>query len=213
MSKSAILFFIVLFFQSCIFSANDNEKIRTCFANYKKAILNCQGKIGLECVDSKTIDYYSRTLRKVIEFDSLQIENELPIDKYTILKIRQNIPYDSIIHLDGKSLLESLINHGMAGNSNISLYDIGNIQIANDTATVEKIIGGKATQFVFKFYKENDDWKLSIFSPREHELYNWGIKQSILKSKLSDTEYILNYIDTTSKGELKKDIWHPLLPK
>lgn len=101
----------------------------------------------------------------------------------------------------------------MGGNSNISLYDIGNIQIDNDTASVEKIIKGKGSQFVFKFYKENNGWKLSTFSPREQELYNWGIKQSILKSKLSEDRYILNFIETTSGKKLKNDIWNPLLTR
>jgi hypothetical protein len=210
MPNRIILFFAVVFLQSCQFSEKDNEQIRKCFADYKKAIITHQGKLGIECVDSKSIDYYAVTLRKVIEFDSLQIENQPPIDKYTILQIRQSVPYDSILQMDGKNLLIYLIDHAKAGNGNISEYEIGNIQIDHDTATVEKIIKGKATQFVYKFYKENNGWKLSTFSPREHKLYNLGIKYSIIRSKLPEDQFILNYIDTTSKTKLKDNIWHPL---
>jgi hypothetical protein len=210
MSKYVILSITVIFFHSCRLSSDENKQIRQCFATYKEAIIECQGNLGVECVDSKTINYYLQTLKKVIEYDSLQIEAEPTIDKYTILKIRQNIPYDSIIHLNAKSLLAHLINHGIAGNSNISMYDIGKVQISYDSARAEKVIGGKASNFFFRFHKENNSWKLSVFSPLEHELYNWGIKQAIIKSKLPEDLYILKYIETTSLSKAKNDLWHPL---
>jgi hypothetical protein len=213
MLRAILLFFVLFYFSACNFSAGDNEQIKRCFANYKKAILSRQGKLGIECVDSKTINYYSQTLQKVIKYDSLQLETVSPIDKYIILKIRQNIPYDSIVRLDGKSLLANLINHGISGNLNISLYNIDDIQIEGDSASAEKVINGKRSPNRYKFYKEGNSWKFSVFSQSEYELYNWGIKQSIQKSNLSEDEFILNYIKTTSQHKLKDNIWHPLLIK
>jgi hypothetical protein len=198
MLKGFPFLLFVPFFNSCSSSINDNELIKKCFAKYKLAILAKDGKSGVECVDSATINFYSSTLYKVIKFDSLQIEKLPTIDKYTILKIRQNFPQDSIVQMDGKSLLLSLINKGFAGNSNIAEYELGNAKIINDSAIVEKVINGKRTPFIFRFRKEAKSWKLCTFSAFEQIGYNWGIKNAIVKSKLSEDSYILNYIETTS---------------
>ncbi len=213
MSKGLLLFLIILLLNSCISPNNDNEQIKKCFAKYKSAILTKDGKNGVDCVDSATINFYSATLNKIIKFDSLQIENESTIDKYTILKVRQNLPEDSIMQMDGKTLLQSLMSKGLAGNLNIAKYELGNIKIYNDSAITERIIEGKRSSFTFRFNKENSIWKISIFSAREHETYNWGIKQAILKSKLSEDAYIQNYIETTSVSKLEINIWHPLKTK
>lgn len=213
MPKDFHFFLFILLLNSCSSPNNDTEQIKKCFAKYKSAILTKDGKSGVECVDSATINFYSATLNKIIDFDSLQIENESAIDKYTILKVRQNFPEDSIMQMDGKSLLQSLMSKGLAGNSNIAKYELGNIKIDNDSAIAEKIIEGKRTSFTLRFNKEKSIWKISIFSPREYETYNWGIKLAISKSKLSEDNYILNYIETTSVSKLKIDIWHPLKAK
>jgi hypothetical protein len=213
MPKNFLFFLVILLSNSCISSGNDGEQIKECFSKYKSAILTKDGNKGIECVDSATINFYSTTLHKSIEFDSLQIENEPAIEKLTILKVRQNFPEDSIMQMDGTSLLKSLINKGLAGNSNIAKYELGNAKIDNDSAIVEKIIEGKRTVFVFRFNKEKSVWRLSTFSAREHEIYNLGIQQSILKSKLSEHNFIIDFIETTSGMKLKENIWHPLKTK
>ncbi|MEO6732893.1 MAG: hypothetical protein ABIN01_16840 [Ferruginibacter sp.] len=211
MSKSFFLFIIsCLLLTSCKAPNNDNKQIKECFAQYRSAILNKNGNAGVECVDSTTINFYSATLYKIINFDSLQIESEQTIDKFTILKVRQNFPEDSIMQMNGKSLLRFLMNKGFAGNSQIAKYELGGIKIDNDSAIVERIVEGKLSPFIFRFNKEEGSWKLSIFSAREYEIYNWGIKQAIIKSKLSEDNYIENFIETTSGSNLKKNIWHPL---
>ena len=214
MSKGFYYFTFMLLFNSCMSPTDDKGQIKKCFAKYKLAILTKDGENGVGCVDSATINFYSTTLYKIIKFDSLQIENEPAIDKYTILKVRQNFPEDSILQMDGKGLLLALMNKGFAGNLNIAEYKLGNIKIGNDTAIAEKVINGKRSPFIFRFRKESGSWKLCSFSPSEHEGYNWGIKQAISKSKLSEDNYILNYIETTSiSKKIKKNIWNPLTRK
>jgi len=210
MSKSLLALLFIVLLYSCVSPNYDNEQIKQCFNKYKAAILNKDGTKGVECVDSMTLNFYSATLYKIINFDSVPIANEPTINKYTILKVRQIFTEDSIMQMDGKSLLRILMDKGFAGNNNIDKYELGNIEIDNDSAIVEKIIEGRKSPFTFRFNKEKSNWKLSVFSAREHDTYNRGIQQAILKSKLSEDNFILNYIENNSGSMLKKNIWHPI---
>ena len=209
--KKFFYILIISLFQCCSSSRTDSEKIKECFEKYKKAIVNQDGKIGIECVDSKTIAYYDNMIKKIRTSDSIEVEKETPYNKLTILKVRQSAKKESLLTMNGKDLLSYLITQGKAGSSTISEQEIDSIKIENNDATAERFVNGKRTPFAYAFYKEQNEWKL--YMAGLIPVHNSGLKYSISQSGLSENEYILKFIEQTSGSKPTNDIWNVLTSK
>jgi hypothetical protein len=211
MNKFSTFLLAVLIFTSCKISGNDSDNIKICFSKYKKSISDRDGKSLLECVDVKTFSFYARSLNEAIKYDSLEIEKLSVFNKYMIFKIRQNISYDSILSLNARSLLQSLTDRGIESNFNMLRYELGDIRINGDTATVEKLMNGLPSNPDFIFVKEKGEWKICEFSLGQQKRYDAVLKQVIQESSLSENDYILKFIEKRSGKKLKEGIWRPLM--
>lgn len=205
--KNLTLIIATLFIASTVFAQRKEESaIRSCFENYKAAILTDNGTAVLSYVDSRTMRYYSDLAIKVRTMDSVKLVNESILDKFSILRIRQTATKEEIRAFDGKGVLAYAINKGMVGKNSVSSnVKMGKVDIEGDFAKGQLVANGEASPFYFHFYKESEKWLFdltSIFSTG-----NMALKKMIEESGKDENVFIMELLSMMG-GNAGNSIWH-----
>ena len=94
-----LFLFITINITTSYAQSQDEDLIRETFNYYKSALLNDDGNAAINLIDSRSVTYYDDMLDKIIESDSVTVDN-LPItDKLLILIVRLLCPKEDIFPL------------------------------------------------------------------------------------------------------------------
>lgn len=212
MQKILLTAIVLSIHSTFVFGQKSEEKaIRNVFETYRKAILTDNADVALQCVDSRTINYYGHILDQVKHADSVQVSALNVFDRFMVLTIRHRTPKEQILSFDGKSLLAYAIKSGMVGKNSVSEKNkIGEVTIESEFAKGQFMFEGKKVPIFFHFYKENGTWKLdltSIFS-----LSTFVIEDMIKSSGMSENEYFFYLLKLITGREPNNNIWLPVQP-
>lgn len=191
-----------------IAQSQEENQVRQVFDKYKKAILNDRGSEAVTCVDSSTIQYYSRMLDLARHADSATIENAGLFDKFMVLAIRQRTSREEIMRFDGRGLLQYAIESGMVGKNSVAGNSIGVVEIDRYFARGQLVANGETTDVYFDFNKENGQWKIDITSV--FKISERVIRDMYLQSGQSENEYLLSLLEMVSGSKAGPEIWQPV---
>lgn len=207
--KRTILTLISLILLTVIaFGQNESELVKNSFNNYKKSILEGQGKEAIRYVNSKTIDYYDNELDLAINGDSSTISQLGVMDKLTVFIARHRIPKKDLVDMTGKDFFIYAVDNGMIGKNSVITTQIGDVNVEGNFANGQMISNGQKTPLYFQFSKENNEWKVdltSIFPPT-----NMALTKMLSDQGLSDNDFIFQTLESLTGRKVAKDIWRPL---
>jgi hypothetical protein len=205
MKYSFLIVILSLFFFQSQAQEKEEAKIKSCFAAYKKAILDDEGQKAVEFLSNKTIQYYAKSIDYCLHSDSTTVSELSLMDKFMVLALRHRTSAENLRNFTGKEALIYAIQEGMVGKNSVALNEIGKIKIKENTAEAQLVVRGNPTPVNFTFFKENSVWKLdltSIFPITEK-----AFQQLIENSDQSENEYLLNLLLLSTQEAPSKDIW------
>lgn len=184
------------------------KEIIEAYDNYKNAVSNADGQKAAGLVAGKTIQYYNALIGLVLEADSGKLILTGPLEKFTVLAIRQTVDWKILRTMEGKDLFAYAIANGMIGKG-ISKTTIGNIELKNDAlARAELLIEGKQTNKFTYFYREEGRWRVDLMEQfKENEL---SLRKTIYQPNLSETQCLVLFYKKTFGVNPGKEIWLPV---
>ena len=204
------LFVIALcaFHMMLLAQTSDSLQVREVFYQYKNAILNDQGNVAVQLVDSRTIGYYSDILLKALDADSATVNNLGLIDKLIVLSMRHRAPKDSLLVFKGADLFAYAVNNRMVGKDGASDSDISEVLVEGTFAKARIMVQNNPTNIYYHFYKENNAWKLDLTAI--FPLSVAGLKKMIADSGDSENEVIFFFLEILTGKKPDNSVWHPL---
>ena len=143
-------------------SQTDIERIRTCFENYKRALLTNNGSLATEVIDSGTIQYYQSIVTAAKTTTKDQILELRPIERFLVLSLRIRVPAEIVLRMDGKTAFAYGVDQGWVGVDEVRDTLLGEIKLYKQAATAEAIISGRVVDENFRFVQEDQKWKIDI---------------------------------------------------
>lgn len=186
----------------------DEALIKATFAGYKSAILEDRGADAVNFVDSRTINYYDRVLKHVINADSLEIAQLDVLDKMVVLSIRARTKADKILSMDGAQLFVYAIEEGMVGKGSVSQTHLSVMEVDGNAAKAFLTKGDLETPLFFDFYKEEGSWKIDITT-----VFDIGAKyllQMVDEMGMTEIEFIFSALEQATGVRPGKEIFLPL---
>ena len=155
-----LLFFALPFLA---FSQKKDEKaIRKTFENYKKALLNDNGKQAADCIDKTTLEYYVEMIEIAKKADSIAIKSFSSFNKRIVLIIHERISVEKSASFNAKKLFAYLIDNRLIAKNEIEQISIGEIIIEGNFA---KAYYGEEYVSYCDFTKEKGQWKINLVTP------------------------------------------------
>lgn len=196
----------LLFFTPCIaFCQNDQQAIKDAFAIYKNAIMNDRETDAIAYMDIRTLDYYKHILSLVKSADSITLDSQHLLDKFTVLNIRHIATKKQILAFDDKSIIAFVIKNGMMGKNTLEGFELGKITIKDKTAKALILEDGAKSNKFYNFYKDGSQWKIdftSLFPAEEKETM-----QVIKNSGKSENEFMIGMLEIMSDKKVNPNIW------
>lgn len=187
---------------------NDEKDIRTAFDQYKAALNKSDAKAAAELVDSNSINYYGNIRRYALDYDSTQLM-QLPVtDLVTVLLLKQQLPADSLITMDGKAVfIRSMEADGFADKKQMAQYTVSTVKVDNNTGTVAIKQDSTAIPLPMIFHKENGHWKLDVTQMlKQAQAVFEDLMNANHKTKM---DIVDNWMQDMSP-EQQANLWQPL---
>lgn len=122
MKKHILFIFLLQVFGNSLFGQKQEEQaVKSAFEKYRADILNDLGEEAFKDVDSRTVKYYGDLLEWIKNSDSLEVEALSVLDKMSVLMIRNKMPKEDLLAMDGKQLFIYAVNEGMVGKGSVSI--------------------------------------------------------------------------------------------
>ncbi len=190
------------------FGQDARKLVRGSFNNYKKSILEGQGKEAVKYVNSKTIEYYDKELDLVINGDSSAINSLGVIDKLTVFVARHRVPKKDLLKMTGRDFFIYAVDHGMIGKNTVVTVQIGDVTVEGSFANGQMISNGQKTPLYFQFSQEENEWKVDLTSIFPQT--NMALTKMISEQGLSDNDFIFQTLESLTGRKIANDIWMPL---
>ena len=191
-------------------SRSSNQKlVKSCFEEYKAAVIKQEGIKAKDLVDKVTIDFYNRVLNHA-RFSAKSELNKVNIsEKLIVFSVRKNVPLDSVRHFSGSQLFAYMIRNGLIDKSTISFIDLGEIEVLNNSAKAPVIVGGQKAPFTLQFRKEQGVWKINISSLLV--ITDVALARKIEQAGLTEELFIEQLLNNkTGYKKSKNQYWEPL---
>jgi len=207
--RSIITLLLLIFLAIDSYSQSDKELVLKSFENYKNAILTDKGKVAVDFVDSRTMNYYSTILDKTITADSLEVESLGIIDKLTVLSLRHRVTKKNLLNFNATDLFVYAIDNGMVGKNSVINAELGDVFTNGDFSKAEFVVNGSKTPFFFHFYREAKVWKIDI--THLFPLGAMSLKKMVEDSGENENEFITNILEVLTGKKPTENIWKPII--
>lgn len=209
--KPIATYLLVFVLLSCNRSHTDKETtdILNIFTSYKEAIRQGNGIKALACVDSNTINYFSRMLNEALDASAEDLEEKPFVDKFLIVSLRHHSGKRELSSFDGKTALVWAVDSGMIGVETVRQMSIGKISINGNLAKGQYVHKGIPLPLYYLFIKEGSNWKLDLTS-----MFNISGKLALQIAKnqnLSEKELIFFILEMLSGNKVNPNTWHNIV--
>lgn len=186
----------------------DSKQVKQVYEQYRYAILNDDGKLAFQCIDSRTKSYYGQLLNWTVNDDSIALEKHSLVDKFTVLAIRAKASKEELLGFDSSTLFMYAVNKGMVGKNGVAKQAIGDPVIDSTFAKAPLIINGKNSSTYFHFYKENNEWKINISYLLTAA--NTAFRNMLDETDQTENEFIMDLLRIMEGREQNATIWLPV---
>lgn len=211
MKRISLFIFILLISISSTAQTSEKDLVLKSFETYKNAILNDKGEIAADCVDSRTIKYYSTILEISKNADSLKINSLDILDKLMVLSIKHRTSKEDIVSFNGRDLLIYAIENGMVGKNSVAQNTLGEISVNGDFAKAGFLAKGQKTEYFFHFYKEDQIWKFNLTDI--FPIGSKAVQQVIDESGKPENAFLLEILESVTNKKPNNAIWNPIHKK
>jgi len=205
---ASLLFLTVLLISSCG-GKSDTELIKGTFDYYQKAVMDNNGKAAADCLDSKTLEWYSKILQMAKESNKLTLGKTNFLSKKSVLAIRQEFNKKQINELTPKTAFAFAVEKSLYDQDFLKGAAFNNLKIENDKAIVAMAKDGKGIEDNFlTFKKENGTWKINfaaLINSQDDDAT--GI---LVENIPSENARALKAIKELSDKSVKSYIWKPV---
>lgn len=189
--------------------AEEVEGVGDCFAAYKAAILDMDGEAAVELVTERTIATYQEQVDWALTAPRETIESLSLVNRIGVLSLRHRIPKEVLKKLTGRTAFAYAVDRDWIGRTGVIRTRLGEVFIAENTATAEVYAGGLRAPTRFEFLKENGKWRFDLIqSMRDAD----ALLTPVLEQRgLSETELIFATLERSSGRRVGEDIWIPIV--
>jgi len=205
---ASFLFLAVLLISSCG-GKSDADMIKSTFDYYQNAVVDNNGKAAADCLDSKTLEWYSKILEMTKESNKSSLEKINFLSKKSVLAIRQEFNKKQINDLNPKTAFAFAVEKSLYDQDFLKGAGFNNLKIENDKAIVALAKDGKGIKDNFlTFKKEGGKWKINfaaLINAQDDDAT--GI---LVENIPSENAHALKAIKELSDKPIKSYIWKPV---
>jgi len=211
--KKYLLISLLLIITPIISSAAENEsdKILECFKQYKKCIIEQNGVDFVKFMDKKSIWYHDSIVEDSLYLPQSEFAKLSMVDKYLIMRIRSTVAMGELLKMHGKELIIYTVEHEWYDKKFTGSLSIRDIQINNDTADVNVYSNDAILKTMFRFKKENGEWKFALVSYLN--MQNKYLKTSQAASGMSEVDFLISILEPNLDIKIDKYVFEPVLKK
>ncbi|MDW3650593.1 MAG: hypothetical protein R8P61_26190 [Bacteroidia bacterium] len=190
--------------------AQEEDKVKKCFQDYKQAVLAEEADAALALISSKTTDYYGEIIKLALHADKAELDARSLTDKITVMRIRMSMKEADLKGMDGKKFFVYGIKEGLVDKKGMQNVDIGEIKVEGKEAKGAFVINGQSAPYFFKFDKENNQWKFDLTAL--FDITNQGLASVIEQTGITENEFLMEALSAIAlEGELVGDnLWEPM---
>lgn len=193
--------------QGCGGSSPEEPAIRTCFENYKKAILAADGQAAVAEVNAATLAYYGQMLKLSLKASKAETEALGLMDRLMVFTTRHRVPADVLKTMDTKAYFVYAVENGWIGD--ITKNMLGEIEVKGNTATGMHMVGSQKTNIFWQFSKEEGKWKADITAIMP--IAEMAFKQIIAEAGENENTFLFDILGQVSGKDVdEKTIWEPV---
>ncbi len=119
------------------------NEINSCFYNYKVAVKGGNGNEAIKYLDKNSLNYYNTIIDLSVSADSITLDHAGIYNKITVLIIRQLMPKEILLDMNGESLFIYMVNSGLVGQNSNQNVDLADIEIKGTSANGFSVVSGK----------------------------------------------------------------------
>jgi hypothetical protein len=110
--------------------------------------------------------------------------------------------------LDGQSAFAYAVDRDWIGKNGVIRTTLGKVDVANNRATAEVLIGGRLAPNRFQFSKESGRWKFDLVQTLRDA--DQALKATARQLGTTEEKFMFSLIETTSGKKVDKTIWIPI---
>ncbi len=184
--------------------ASDEERIRSCFAEYQKALASRNGRAAAALMDAATIEYYGRMRALALQADAAQVRKLTILDKLMVLRLRSGVPLEKLRAMKAEDVLALGVDQGWVG-AKAGENALGAIQVARPEARAEAVVRGKAAGIQFVFRLEGGKWKLDLVGLLAAA--GPALAAAAAQAQLSEDAFVVRVLEAATGARLPPGIW------
>lgn len=188
--------------------AGDADGVKKTFADYRSAVLDQRGKDAVQLLSKATIDEYQKYVDWALKADKKTLESLSMMNRLQVMTLRHRVEPETLRKLTGKSAIIHAVDRNWIGKNGVIRTSLGKIDVVENSATAEVIIGERKTPQRFQFNKENGVWKFDLV--RVMMNINAAFKETAKRAGMSENEFIFHALESISGKKVDDSIWVPV---
>lgn len=179
---------VLLVSASCHADSQDVEEIQAAFSTYRSALLSRDGEAARTVISQNTTDYYAQMRDLTLDADHEIIVARPILDRLMIYILRARMNAEDLSEMSGGDVFVHAVNEGWVSADTVQSASLGCVEFRSGYVHSCLIIDGEELPLGFRFYLENEQWKLdlsSTFLP-----VNAAFTQLISDSGLSEDHFL-----------------------
>ncbi|HPF39852.1 MAG TPA: hypothetical protein P5081_21410 [Phycisphaerae bacterium] len=182
--------------------------VRECFAAYRKAVLDADGKASADLVTTSTLDVYQKYMDHAMTSDRKTVE-ALPLtDRLVVLSIRHRIPTEDARKMNGRRLFEYGVENGWIGKSSVIGTKVRTVEVADGHASAAMMVNGREAPFRFRFELEDGQWRFDLTSIMTFA--DTAFKAAAQQSGQEENEFLNTMLEGVSRKPVADSVWEPI---
>lgn len=164
--KQLVIFYFFLILAltpGCGEGTSPEKVLMTVFSTYQEAILNKDGRLAVNQLDSRSLEHYNMLLERVNTWDKDRVQKLDIIEQATILMLRNRVDPALMLSFNARDFLIYAINNEYLGSEQVANFKFDQIQKFKGNRASAFIENTKDNSFsLFEFFKEEGVWKMNI---------------------------------------------------
>lgn len=188
------------------------EAIRSVFRDYRKAVLDGQGRRAASLLSAETIDYYRRLQQQAL-FGREETIRALPvIERVQVFFFRAHVPREDLVRMSGEEVVAYAVGKGWVSQQQIARTDLGAVEIDGDSALAEHRVEGEPSGVKYHFVRNPGDgsWRLDLLPLLLAS--NDLMKHAAEQAELEEEELVAELLRTAGISPSDETLWKPLFP-
>lgn len=155
---------LILLISACATVDEEHAILVKTFKGYQSSLLQDDGNIAVGFLSDRTVQYYADLVTRARFMPEESLRKEPFLDRFLVLKIRDEFEPDQLAALTGQELLTYAIKHSWIDKEGTAKLEVHKITVKGDFAAIRLKQGNKKIPVPYDAYKEDGKWALDLTS-------------------------------------------------